>query len=110
MAEPQEKKKKMESYRACFITFLTFQNQVADLKEMCSALKKEKAELEKKLAHIRGVCYTYVPVARTVQLSVSYQCGAAAPLHSALTNPNVSSLIRPVTAGKPYPSSRKPSG
>lgn len=31
------------------------QNQVADLKEMCSALKKEKAEVEKKLAHIRGV-------------------------------------------------------
>ncbi|KAE8296722.1 Centrosomal protein of 290 kDa [Larimichthys crocea] len=29
-------------------------NQVADLKEMCSVLKKEKAELEKKLAHIRG--------------------------------------------------------
>ncbi|XP_037623210.1 centrosomal protein of 290 kDa isoform X2 [Sebastes umbrosus] len=29
-------------------------NQVADLKEMCSALKKEKAELEKKLTHIRG--------------------------------------------------------
>uniref|UniRef100_A0A7N6AIT2 Centrosomal protein of 290kDa coiled-coil region domain-containing protein n=1 Tax=Anabas testudineus TaxID=64144 RepID=A0A7N6AIT2_ANATE len=29
-------------------------NQVADLKEMCSALKKEKAEVEKKLAHIRG--------------------------------------------------------
>ncbi|KAK5866894.1 hypothetical protein PBY51_011431 [Eleginops maclovinus] len=29
-------------------------NQVADLKEMCSALKKEKAETEKKLTHIRG--------------------------------------------------------
>uniref|UniRef100_A0A672JEW2 Centrosomal protein 290 n=1 Tax=Salarias fasciatus TaxID=181472 RepID=A0A672JEW2_SALFA len=29
-------------------------NQVADLKEMCSALKKEKADVEKKLAHIRG--------------------------------------------------------
>ncbi|XP_075945736.1 centrosomal protein of 290 kDa isoform X3 [Anarhichas minor] len=29
-------------------------NQVADLKEMCSALKKEKAEGEKKLSHIRG--------------------------------------------------------
>ncbi|TKS73903.1 Centrosomal protein of 290 kDa [Collichthys lucidus] len=29
-------------------------NQVADLKEMCSVLKKEKADLEKKLAHIRG--------------------------------------------------------
>ncbi|KAL3061051.1 hypothetical protein OYC64_009289 [Pagothenia borchgrevinki] len=29
-------------------------NQVADLKEMCSALKKEKAEVDKKLMHIRG--------------------------------------------------------
>ncbi|XP_030587745.1 centrosomal protein of 290 kDa [Archocentrus centrarchus] len=29
-------------------------NQVADLKEMCNALKKEKTEVEKKLAHIRG--------------------------------------------------------
>ncbi|KAF7656056.1 hypothetical protein LDENG_00046760 [Lucifuga dentata] len=29
-------------------------NQVSDLKEMCSALKKEKAETEKKLLHIRG--------------------------------------------------------
>ncbi|KAM8750943.1 centrosomal protein of 290 kDa isoform 7-T7 [Acanthopagrus schlegelii] len=29
-------------------------NQVADLKEMCSVLKKEKADVEKKLAHIRG--------------------------------------------------------
>uniref|UniRef100_A0A8C2XPM7 Centrosomal protein 290 n=1 Tax=Cyclopterus lumpus TaxID=8103 RepID=A0A8C2XPM7_CYCLU len=29
-------------------------NQVADLKEMCGALKKEKAEVEKKLTQIRG--------------------------------------------------------
>uniref|UniRef100_A0A8C9ZPV9 Centrosomal protein 290 n=1 Tax=Sander lucioperca TaxID=283035 RepID=A0A8C9ZPV9_SANLU len=29
-------------------------NQVADLKEMCSALKNEKAEVDKKLTHIRG--------------------------------------------------------
>ncbi|XP_034541944.1 centrosomal protein of 290 kDa isoform X2 [Notolabrus celidotus] len=29
-------------------------NQVSDLKEMCSVLKKEKADVEKKLAHIRG--------------------------------------------------------
>ncbi|XP_040893439.1 centrosomal protein of 290 kDa isoform X2 [Toxotes jaculatrix] len=29
-------------------------NQVADLKEMCSALKKEKAEVQKKLAHMHG--------------------------------------------------------
>ncbi|XP_075994465.1 centrosomal protein of 290 kDa isoform X2 [Genypterus blacodes] len=29
-------------------------NHLADLKEMCSALKKEKAETEKKLAHIQG--------------------------------------------------------
>lgn len=32
------------------------QNEVADMKEMYSILKREKAELEKKLAHIRGVC------------------------------------------------------
>ncbi|GLD61613.1 centrosomal protein of 290 kDa [Lates japonicus] len=29
-------------------------NQVADLREMCSALKKEKAEVKKKLVHIHG--------------------------------------------------------
>ncbi|XP_059192094.1 centrosomal protein of 290 kDa isoform X2 [Centropristis striata] len=29
-------------------------NQVADLKEMCSALKKGKSEVDKKLTHIRG--------------------------------------------------------
>ncbi|XP_072291649.1 centrosomal protein of 290 kDa [Eucyclogobius newberryi] len=29
-------------------------DQVSDLKEMCSALKKDKAEAEKKLSHIRG--------------------------------------------------------
>lgn len=39
-----------------FLCLCFLQNQVADLKEMCSALKKEKAELEKKLTHIRGVC------------------------------------------------------
>ncbi|XP_029993087.1 centrosomal protein of 290 kDa isoform X12 [Sphaeramia orbicularis] len=33
-------------------------DQVADLKEMCSALKREKAELDKKLAHIRGAGYS----------------------------------------------------
>ncbi|XP_041853732.1 centrosomal protein of 290 kDa isoform X2 [Melanotaenia boesemani] len=33
-------------------------NQVADLKEMCSALKKEKTEVEKKLVHIRGAGYS----------------------------------------------------
>lgn len=32
------------------------QNEVADVKEMYSILKREKAELEKELAHIRGVC------------------------------------------------------
>uniref|UniRef100_A0A672Z2V0 Centrosomal protein 290 n=1 Tax=Sphaeramia orbicularis TaxID=375764 RepID=A0A672Z2V0_9TELE len=32
--------------------------RVADLKEMCSALKREKAELDKKLAHIRGAGYS----------------------------------------------------
>lgn len=35
--------------------FSALQNQVADLKEMNSVLKKEIAELEKKLAYIRGV-------------------------------------------------------
>lgn len=35
--------------------FSALQNQVADLKEMNSVLKKEIAELEKKLVHIRGV-------------------------------------------------------
>ncbi|KAJ0069801.1 hypothetical protein NL108_014667, partial [Boleophthalmus pectinirostris] len=29
-------------------------DQVADLKEMCNALKKDKAEVEKRLAHVRG--------------------------------------------------------
>lgn len=29
-------------------------DQVADLKELCNALKREKAEVEKRLAHIRG--------------------------------------------------------
>ncbi|XP_029379643.1 centrosomal protein of 290 kDa isoform X1 [Echeneis naucrates] len=29
-------------------------NQVADLQEMCSALKKERAEMKKKLAHLQG--------------------------------------------------------
>ncbi|KAM3870148.1 centrosomal protein of 290 kDa [Diretmus argenteus] len=33
---------------------LRLKDQVADLKEMCIVLKKEKAEVEKKLAHIRG--------------------------------------------------------
>jgi len=28
---------------------------VSDLKEMCSVLKKEKVEVEKRLSHIRGV-------------------------------------------------------
>ena len=34
---------------------LILQNQVRDLKEMCEFLKKEKAELERKLGHVRGV-------------------------------------------------------
>lgn len=42
-------------YNILFLTFVFSQNQVADLKEMCAALKKEKAELEKMLAHTRGV-------------------------------------------------------
>ncbi|KAM4734688.1 centrosomal protein of 290 kDa isoform 9-T10 [Anableps anableps] len=33
-------------------------NQIADLKEMCTALKQEKAEAEKKLTHIRGAGYS----------------------------------------------------
>lgn len=31
------------------------QAQVSDLKEMCDALKKEKAEVEKKLSNMRAV-------------------------------------------------------
>lgn len=31
------------------------QDQVADLKELCHALKNDKAEVERKLSHIRGV-------------------------------------------------------
>lgn len=34
---------------------LSPQNEVADLKEMYRIVKREKAELEKKLVHIRGV-------------------------------------------------------
>lgn len=34
---------------------LILQNQVKDLKEMCEFLKKEKAEVERKLGHVRGV-------------------------------------------------------
>ncbi|XP_054889777.1 centrosomal protein of 290 kDa isoform X2 [Poeciliopsis prolifica] len=33
-------------------------NQVTDLKEMCTALKQERAEAEKKLAHLRGGGYS----------------------------------------------------
>uniref|UniRef100_A0A3Q2T4M8 Centrosomal protein 290 n=1 Tax=Fundulus heteroclitus TaxID=8078 RepID=A0A3Q2T4M8_FUNHE len=33
-------------------------NQIADLKEMCTALKQEKAEVEKKLAQVRGAGYS----------------------------------------------------
>ncbi|KAM3609329.1 uncharacterized protein V6R79_013026 [Siganus canaliculatus] len=46
-------------------------NQVADLKEMCSALKKENAEMEKKLTHIRGASYsgkTVPELEKTVKL------------------------------------------
>lgn len=42
-------------YDVIFYLVFFLQNQVADLKEMCSALKKAKAEVEKKLTHIRGV-------------------------------------------------------
>lgn len=39
------------------VTFLCYEkDQVSDLKEMCDVLKKEKAEVEKKLSHLRGVC------------------------------------------------------
>lgn len=34
---------------------LIVQNQVRDLKEMCEFLKKEKAEVDRKLGHVRGV-------------------------------------------------------
>ncbi|KAM4554334.1 centrosomal protein of 290 kDa isoform 2-T2 [Fundulus diaphanus] len=33
-------------------------NQIADLKEMCTALKQEKAEVEKRLAQVRGAGYS----------------------------------------------------
>ncbi|XP_032401793.1 LOW QUALITY PROTEIN: centrosomal protein of 290 kDa [Xiphophorus hellerii] len=33
-------------------------NQIADLREMCTALKQERAEAEKKLAHLRGAGYS----------------------------------------------------
>ncbi|XP_023204586.1 centrosomal protein of 290 kDa isoform X6 [Xiphophorus maculatus] len=33
-------------------------NQIADLKEMCTALKQERADAEKKLAHLRGAGYS----------------------------------------------------
>ncbi|XP_027857891.1 centrosomal protein of 290 kDa isoform X2 [Xiphophorus couchianus] len=33
-------------------------NQIADLKEMCTALKQERAEADKKLAHLRGAGYS----------------------------------------------------
>ncbi|MEQ2253596.1 hypothetical protein ILYODFUR_033814, partial [Ilyodon furcidens] len=33
-------------------------NQIADLKEMCTVLKQEKAEAEKKLTHVRGAGYS----------------------------------------------------
>ncbi|XP_043979926.1 centrosomal protein of 290 kDa isoform X2 [Gambusia affinis] len=33
-------------------------NQIADLKEMCTGLKQERAEAEKKLAHLRGAGYS----------------------------------------------------
>ena len=38
-----------------FMVLLFWQRDVADLKEMCRVMKKEKAEAEKKLSHIRGV-------------------------------------------------------
>ena len=34
---------------------LFWQREVADLKEMCRVMKKERAEAEKKLSHLRGV-------------------------------------------------------
>ncbi|KAM9376220.1 centrosomal protein of 290 kDa [Pholidichthys leucotaenia] len=46
-------------------------DQVADLKEMCSALKKEKANVEKKLAHIRGADHsgkTVPELEKTIEL------------------------------------------
>lgn len=39
----------------CSVLALTFQSQVRDLKEMCDFLKKEKAEVERKLGRVRGV-------------------------------------------------------
>lgn len=42
----------MVNFALCYL-----KDQVSDLKEMCDVLKKEKAEVEKRLAHVRGVCY-----------------------------------------------------
>lgn len=39
----------------CYTFALIFQSQVRDLKEMCEFLKKEKAEVERKLGRVRGV-------------------------------------------------------
>lgn len=40
---------------SCYMFALIVQNQVRDLKEMCEFLKKEKAEVDRKLGRVRGV-------------------------------------------------------
>lgn len=55
--------------------FCSLQNQVADLKEICNALKKEKTEAEKKLAHIRGVCFFSLPTQSLKQLKINLYIG-----------------------------------
>ncbi|KAM9760581.1 centrosomal protein of 290 kDa isoform 2-T2 [Dama dama] len=48
-------------------------NQVRDLKEMCEFLKKEKAEVERKLGHVRGVELEKLKVHLGRQLSMHYE-------------------------------------
>uniref|UniRef100_A0ABI7XCN2 Centrosomal protein of 290kDa coiled-coil region domain-containing protein n=1 Tax=Felis catus TaxID=9685 RepID=A0ABI7XCN2_FELCA len=48
-------------------------NQVRDLKEMCEFLKKEKAEVERKLGHVRGAELEKLKVHLGRQLSMHYE-------------------------------------
>lgn len=51
----RQRKRAQHLISLCLCLF--FQNQVADMKEMCAALKKENLEVKKKLSHIQGVSY-----------------------------------------------------
>uniref|UniRef100_A0A2K6FRH3 Centrosomal protein 290 n=1 Tax=Propithecus coquereli TaxID=379532 RepID=A0A2K6FRH3_PROCO len=54
-------------------------NQVSDLKEMCEFLKKQKAEVERKLGHVRGVsirnnlCYLHIGLKLESQNKASFK-------------------------------------